>query len=180
MKKPIILLLCVFLAGCQQQKPREAAVPQPPPIMEWDTFAQATLPDVWLGGQPSDGALSAFVEKGGTTVINLRTDGEMEFYPYYQRALAARGLKYIRIPTNGRDLDASKYAALAEALKGHEGAVMLHCRSGKRATYLWAMRRIAEEGLSPEQAVKWCDERIGKPWAEGAEILHKFAETKPG
>ncbi|HHN77902.1 MAG TPA: hypothetical protein ENK11_04405 [Phycisphaerales bacterium] len=179
MKKTVILMLCVLIAGCQQ-KPQEASAPEPPPIVEWDTFAQATLPDVWIGGQPSDDALSAFVEKGGTTVINLRTDEEMAFYPYYGRALAARGLKYVRIPTSGQDLDGSKYASLAEALKGHEGSVMLHCRSGKRATYLWAMRRIAEEGLTAEQAVKWCDDRLGKPWAEGAEILYKFASEQPG
>ena len=179
MKKYTVLLLCVLLAGCSQ-KPQQAVAPQPPPINEWSTFAQATLPDVWIGGQPSDAALSAFVDKGGTTVINLRTDEEMAFYPYYERALAARGLKYIRIPTNGHDLDAAKYTALLEALKDHEGPVMLHCRSGKRATYLWAMRRIDKEGLSPEQAVKWCDERHGKPWAEGAEILYKFAENHPG
>ena len=174
MKKLIPLLLCALLVGCDAPTKETVEAPEPPPTMEWAEFAQSTMPDIWIGGQPSDDAIQQFVSKGGRLVINLRTDDEMDFYPYYDGLLAGRDLKYVRIPTSGADLDAAEYDALTEALEGHEGPVMLHCRSGKRATYLWAMRRIAVEGLSADQAAKWCETRRGKAWEEGTKILQTF------
>ncbi|MBZ0172791.1 MAG: hypothetical protein K8E66_10455 [Phycisphaerales bacterium] len=173
MKSPVLILMMLALSGCvAQQKPAET--PKPPTTMDWAGFAEATEPGVWLGGQPSEEAIDEFAARGGRLVVNLRTDDEMAFFPYCERALAGRGMTYIRIPTRGSELDAAEYEALEHAVAGHDGPVMLHCASGGRATYLWAMKRMRDEGVSAEQAIVWCNERREKPWEKGAEILRAF------
>lgn len=173
MKTITIALISILLTGCVA-RPRPAEAQGPPSTMDWDGFAEATEPGVWLGGQPSEDALDEFGARGGRLVVNLRTDEEMAFFPYYERALAGRGMTYVRIPTKGSELDAAELEALEHAVAGHDGPVMLHCASGGRATYLWAMKRMADEGISAEQAVAWCNERRERPWETGAEILRSF------
>lgn len=174
MKKILLVIAALSLGGCVAQQKVVEKPPAPPPTMGWDGFAEATAPGVWLGGQPSEEALDEFQARGGRLVINLRTDEEMSFYPYYEHSLAGRGLTYVRIPTTGAELDAAEYRALENTLSHNTGPVMLHCASGTRATYLWAMKRMADEGIDSAQAEAWCDQRRGKVWEKGHEILEAF------
>jgi uncharacterized protein (TIGR01244 family) len=174
----LALSLCGVLGGCASTG-TQAERPEPPTLMEWEDFSPATAEGVWIAGQPSEAALDRFAEASagrGGLVVNLRTDGEMAYLPYYGRSVAARGLRYIRIPTKGSELDAGEVDAFGEAVRGYGGPVLLHCASGGRATYLWAMRRMAEEGISADEAIAWVEAERGGPVSErGEEILRGFA-----
>lgn len=169
-----IILIIPFLSACSAP-PKAAERPPPPTLRAWDEYKPAPETGVWLGGQPSEQALGEFAARGGRLIINLRTDNEMDYLPYYADALAARGITYVRIPMRGSDLNESSAEALADAMARHPGPVMLHCASGGRATYLFAMRRIANEGLSADEAITWCEEQTGRPWEAGADALRDFA-----
>jgi len=166
-----------IMSGCvatkTTQKPEK---PRPPSLMEWDQFAPATQDNVWIGGQPSIAALDKFGDTAhsGGMIVNLRTDAEMAFLPYYDRAVTAHGFRYIRIPTKGSELDSTELEAFGHAMQGHAGPVMLHCASGGRATYLWAMLRMRDEGISADEAIEWCDSRREKPWETGANVLRAY------
>ncbi len=173
------------LTGCATQQAgssggasSQAAANEPPPRYGWETFRQSNNPDVILAGMPSDEALDIFAARGGTTVINLRTDSEMAAFPGYQQSIEARGLKYVHVPTSGSTMGEATYDPMAAALDEATGPVLLHCASGGRATYAWAMRRIDHEGLSAQDASVYCTETRGKPWEKGNEILAAFAESR--
>jgi uncharacterized protein (TIGR01244 family) len=173
----IALGVSLGLGGCAATP--QAEKPKPPRTMDWDGFDAVESGGVWIGGQPSDAALDAFAAEGGELVVNLRTDEEMAFYPYYERSLAGRGLRYVRIPTSGSTLDADEALALRHALSGQSGNVLLHCASGGRATYLWAMHLVAEDEMSAEEAIAWAVERRdGSEWERGAEIVRGMEEVE--
>ncbi len=175
-----------LLAGCASQQastppPSSAAkADAPPPRYGWETFRESSDPSVILAGMPSDEALDIFAARGGTTVINLRTDKEMAAFPGYAESIEARGLKYVHVPTSGSTMGAATYAPVAEALDATDSPVLLHCASGGRATYTYAMRRIDREGLSAQDAGAWCTQRRGKQWDKGNELLAEFAKIQTG
>lgn len=174
--------LSVGLGGCAAA-PR-AERPEPPTLREWDEFQPATRDGVWLGGQPSDAAIDRFVTDAGGAggvVVNLRTDKEMAYLPYYDRSVAARGVRYVRIPTSGSTLDASVVEAYSDAVGTQSGPVMMHCASGGRATMLWAMVRMRNEGLSADEAIAWLGEYRGEPLSERGEgILRRYQAERDG
>lgn len=89
--------------------------------------------------------------RGVTMIINNRPDGEEPDQPStadLEAAAKAAGLGYAHIPVELEFSD-DKVEALAAALAGAEGRVLLSCRSGTRSAYLWALAR-AREGALPE------------------------------
>ncbi|MDA1074150.1 MAG: sulfur transferase domain-containing protein, partial [Proteobacteria bacterium] len=78
--------------------------------------------DVYIAGQPTEDALKKLQAEGVTTVVNLRTDAEMnnrQGVPYDERAaVAALGMTYIHLPQGGPDTPYSPatVAALAQAI----------------------------------------------------------------
>lgn len=199
---PLILLsvLVLPLGGCQSgqgnasvQPAPEAAqagasqtgtaatggqAPAPPKVYGWETFRASNDPDVILAGMPSDEALDIFAARKGAMVINLRTEKEMEAFPGYAEQIEARGLKYVHVPTSGSTLGPETYDEVAAAIAAVDGPVLLHCASGGRATYMWAMHRIDQEGLSGDEAIGWCNEARGGAWEQGAKVLNEFAESR--
>lgn len=172
----LLALPAALLLGCASAQ-KAGDEPKPPTLMEWDDFGTTSDGRVWLAGQPSEAALDRFSAEtrgGGGLVVNLRTDNERAFLPYYGRSVAARGLRYAEIPTSGSTLGPETVAAYREAVRGHQGPVLLHCASAGRATYLWAMLRMEDEGLSADEAIAWAEERRGKPWEKGADLLRAF------
>lgn len=168
-----VLALLALLAGCVGPQP-VAERPPPPRLMEWEEFKPAPG-EIWIGGQPTDRALDEFAGRGGALVINLRTDNEIAYLPYYDHAITARGMKLVWIPTPGDGINAATQQALSHALAGHQGPVLLHCASGGRATYALALHRIATEGLTPEQAIAWAEAERGSPSERGEAQIRAFA-----
>jgi uncharacterized protein (TIGR01244 family) len=114
---------------------------------------------VYIGGQPSQAALSALRELGVTAVVNLRTPAETndrQRVPYDEAAAVAElGMEYIAIPLGGAEHPYTPQAVdrLAKALADHSGPVLLHCTIGWRASYLWVAYLIREQGFALPDAL---------------------------
>jgi uncharacterized protein (TIGR01244 family) len=94
--------------------------------------------------------------RGVTTLINIRTPGEMTTVPFDEAALAAQlGMKYVTIPSGGPEhpFSPATVAAFADALQHADGKVLLHCQVGWRARHLWAAYLIKERGVSVDSAL---------------------------
>ncbi|HVQ07173.1 MAG TPA: TIGR01244 family sulfur transferase [Allosphingosinicella sp.] len=102
-------------------------------------------------GQLQAADMAAAVERGVTTIVNNRPDGEEPGQPAaadLEAAAKAAGLAYVHIPIVA-ELSGDKVDALGAALERAEGLALLCCRSGTRSAYLWALAR-AREGALPE------------------------------
>ena len=136
-----------------------------------------------MGGQPSEAALDRFAaESGGRgLVVNLRTDEEMAFLPYYQRSVAAHGLGLVHIPIKGSELDRPEVEAYAQVIAEHDGPVLLHCASGGRASYIWVMDKMRAEGWSADDASAWLAAYYDKPVGErGTALLSRYEAQRDG
>lgn len=107
-----------------------------------------------ISGQPSEEQLKALSEKGYTTIINLRPEGEFDGFDE-SAAVASLGMNYVSIPVQKtQSITAEDAQALHAALEGASGPVLLHCASGGRATGLFAIEQYLMAGASREQAVE--------------------------
>lgn len=104
-------------------------------------------------GQPSPNDWQAIAARGVTTVVNLRTQKEMEGRDEAAE-VAAAGMRYVTIPVAGADgIDDANAVRLRDALHAANGPVLVHCHSGNRAGGLLALMAARDEGLPAEQAI---------------------------
>ncbi|MEM9372893.1 MAG: M28 family peptidase [Planctomycetota bacterium] len=165
LKLMVLLVACgaMVAAGCTAPKLKERA-PEPrrdlramDPVVEGRLALAAAPRDgrVIVMGQPTADQFRAFAEDGGRTVINLRTERELDALDFDQAALMDElGLRYIWMPMSGSQLDLGRVEAFGASLGSNDGApVMLHCASGGRASGMWAAHLAANEGLSDAMAL---------------------------
>jgi len=123
----------------------------------YKTFARSG--NAYIAGQPSKAAIKELKSHGITAVINLRTSKEMtntKKMPYDESSeVAAQGLDYISIPMNGtKPYSELMLDQFIKAYDANEGRVLLHCRSGKRASQMWTAFLVKHEGMSLTEATK--------------------------
>ena len=109
----------------------------------------ALLGGVYVRDQIALDAVSALQGHGTRTLINLRPDGEDQNQPpsaAVQSAAQTAGLSYAYIPTPHGDIPDAVVDDLARALAKTERPVVLYCRSGKRATRVWALAEASRSG----------------------------------
>jgi uncharacterized protein (TIGR01244 family) len=107
---------------------------------------------VYFAPQPATQDFKAFAERGVTTVINLRTDAEMQFDE--RAAVRAAGMKYIHVPighTAPADEDLNQIMDTLD--QAGKEPVLLHCASSNRVGYVWAMYRASRQGLAADAAI---------------------------
>ena len=124
---------------------------------------QAVIADtgpVYVAGQPSEQAVRDLKAKGVKTIINLRTQTEMDNrkqVPFDEAALAKElGINYVHVPLGGPDTPYTPAAVekVADAIAKADGDVLLHCTVGWRASHMWAAYLVKHKGLSEEEAIK--------------------------
>lgn len=115
-------------------------------------FFRELDPQVLVADAPMQGKdMADAAARGVTLAVNNRPDDEEPGQcssADLEAAARAAGLDYVHIPV-GTEFSSDKVAALTEALMGAEGRVLIFCRTGTRATYLWALAQ-AKAGESPE------------------------------
>jgi len=114
--------------------------------------------DVFVGGQPTERALREMRAQGVTTVVNLRTPGEMtQSVKFDEAALVAElGMKYVYLPVGGGaqyPYSPETVTKFSQAVRETKGKVLLHCTVGWRASHLWAAYLIGERGVPVEDAL---------------------------
>ncbi len=110
---------------------------------------------VYISQQPSPEALREFAGMGGTTVINLRQNSEMDKYVGYREGRLARnlGLDYVHIPLGASTLTRDQVDQVSDAIESTQGPVLMHCASGTRASAMLATHLNTREGMSLGEAM---------------------------
>jgi uncharacterized protein (TIGR01244 family) len=115
---------------------------------------------VYVAGQPSEQAIRDLKAKGVNTIINLRTQPEMDNrkqVPFDEDALTKElGINYVHVPLGGPDTPYTPEAVdkVADAIAKADGDVLLHCTVGWRASHMWAAYLVKHKGFSEEEAIK--------------------------
>jgi uncharacterized protein (TIGR01244 family) len=163
------LALCVLLGACAVKVEQRAESPAgvavggsqlPQAVTGVEGMEKGLFRDgrVYVGGQPTQKSLTSLAALGVTTVVNLRTPREMADttqVPFDEAAEAARlGMEYVAIPIGGTEFPYGPEAVehFAQVLERRPGPVLLHCRSGVRASYLWAAYLVRFGGLGLDAA----------------------------
>jgi enamine deaminase RidA (YjgF/YER057c/UK114 family)/protein tyrosine phosphatase (PTP) superfamily phosphohydrolase (DUF442 family) len=120
--------------------------------------AKTPLKGVLTGGQPTAEALAAAAAAGYKTVVNLRSEAEMEAMEDWDEAAAVTGLgmDYVYLPMAGAaGLTVDNARRLAEVLAdpAHRPA-MIHCASGNRVGGLLALKAYYVDGEDADAALE--------------------------
>ncbi len=154
MKKRLFILtmFLVFNAQAQVAKPKLKVVKRP-------LYTQMLFQheNVFIGPQPQYQDFATIKAAGFSKVINMRTEKEMKELNFYEDYLLQKaGIDYKFIPIGGKDNPYSpeKLAEFAAALENTQGKVLMHCRSGHRASQLWAAYLVKYKGKSIDEALE--------------------------
>lgn len=153
----IILLGLLFCAVCYSQE----AIAFPVKV-EIEGFRDviAKTGHIYISGQPDSTALGWLKSQGVSTIVNLRTQPEMDnrnSVPYDEKATIENlGLEYIHIPLGGDEQPYNPQAVktFAEALENAEGKVLLHCTVAWRASHMWAAYLVQYKNMPVSKAIE--------------------------
>lgn len=112
--------------------------------------------NVYIGPQPEYIDFATIKAAGFTKVINMRTPDEMKELKFYEDYLLKKvDIDYHLIPIGGKEFKYSpaKLEEFAQALDSSTGKVLMHCRSGHRASQLWAAYLVKYKGKSIDDAL---------------------------
>jgi uncharacterized protein (TIGR01244 family) len=96
-----------------------------------------------VSGQIQASDMAEMAQKGITTIVNNRPDGEEEGQPsstLLEMAAREAGLDYLHLPISA-EFSEDKISAMLNALETSPGLVLAFCKSGTRSAYLWALAR---------------------------------------
>ena len=134
-----------------------------PKQLDADGFREVLVQvdSIYISGQPEQASFEKLKALGVTTVINLRTDREMnnrEYVPFdEQQVVESLDMNYVHIPLGGDDHPYTRAAlsAFADTLAAAPGRVLLHCTVAWRASHMWAAYLIAYQNFPPEKAIEY-------------------------
>jgi len=108
---------------------------------------------IYLAGQPSPEDLQLAKEKGIKTIVNLRTDREIDWDEPAQTKKA--GLEYCPLTVDGAEGFTDE--VFDEARKLFQDAskhpILVHCGTANRVGTLWLAHRVLDDGLSYDAAL---------------------------
>jgi uncharacterized protein (TIGR01244 family) len=110
---------------------------------------------LFIGPQPGANDLQNIKTEGIQRVISFRTPEEIAELKFSQATqLAELGIDYVEIPVGGSQYPYSpaQLDQLSEVLK-KDGKVLLHCRSGYRASVITVAYLIEVQGMPIDEAV---------------------------
>jgi len=92
------------------------------------------------------------------TIINNRPDNEEpgQLNSIEAAKLAEQnGMSYHYLPmANGQPMPPTLVEDFKAIVESNEGAVLAHCRSGMRSSFIWALGQIPEGNISVDQAIE--------------------------
>ncbi len=166
MRCMLIVLGACTLVACSD-RPAERAGDTEPPVLEAAMAIPDPVPcdmeemrycartgDVYIGGQPTEGALESFAARGVTTVVSTRAEGEIDWDE--QATVETLGMTFVRIPMPGpvTEISDEQVTRLDSVLQHSQEPILLHCGSGNRVSGLWGSWLAAERGVEPEEALR--------------------------
>lgn len=112
-------------------------------------------PGISVSPQLSQSEIAAARNAGVRTIINNRPDHEEPGQPTsaeLEREAQAAGLEYRHIPVVPGQLTDHEVNAFADAMNSCEKPVLAFCKSGMRATSLWALSQAGK--LSTDEIIR--------------------------
>ena len=113
--------------------------------------------DFYIHGQITQEHISQASSDGIKTIINLRPDGEKPGYINAQDAADVaknNNVTYHHIPVAMTGPKPEQVASFKQTVQGCDGAVLVHCGSGKRAAILWALSN--KGALTADEIISAC------------------------
>jgi len=142
-----IALLFTFMAGLAVAEERTTYLHEARQVGE----------NIWIGPQPEATDFDEFAAEEVSLVLNTRTAIEMDQLDFDQADKAGTyDMSYQLLEIGeGHPYSPAKLASFNDILKAHEGKKMvLHCRSGNRASQLYAAWLIKYQNKTPAEALK--------------------------
>ncbi len=127
---------------------------------EQSSFLAKTLKvddQVWIGGQPNKQDFSELAADGITAVINTRSAIEMKRLSFIEVEQAAKNnMTYDLLEIGyGHPYSPVKLDEFNNLMEAHKGKnILLHCRSGNRATQLYTAWLIKYQDKTVPEALK--------------------------
>jgi protein tyrosine phosphatase (PTP) superfamily phosphohydrolase (DUF442 family) len=140
----------LFLWGCASHKP---AVNLQQPALD----KAQRIDRVIIAGQPTEQEIRSLKSRGILHVFNLRSLEEMKSLNFDEPALLKElGIEYVNVPVSG---DLYPYRtevldAFASLMEANKDTVLLHCRSGGRARWLYAAYEIKYLKRTPDDVIR--------------------------
>jgi protein tyrosine/serine phosphatase len=118
-------------------------------------FGEVT-PNLYRGGQPGADGLKALKQMGVSIIVDMR-GGPSE---HEEKAIEELGMEYVSIPWHCPFPSDKTFVNFLKVIKENPGKkVFVHCRLGDDRTGMAiATYRMAEEGWSPDEALKEMDQ----------------------
>lgn len=143
-------------------------------ILSLALIAQPAPEIVDFAGVPSPADLDRWSAQGATRIVTLLTEDEIAAMDYdLADAVAGRGMIHSIVPT-GRDAGTLTADQLAAVLGDAAGPVVIHCRSGTRASHLYAASQIRQGALDPQDYARAAPQR--DQWREDLVERYSGAE----
>lgn len=121
---------------------------------------------VWIGGQISPQQVAELKAKGIRAIVDLRPDGEAPDQPTSDAVAAAAraaGLAFSYAPVSGSEVPAAAVDAVSRVSGQPDGAVLLYCRSGRRAARIWSLAEASRPGGLDATAIEAAAASAGQP-----------------
>ncbi len=168
-----LALIPALVANAQASKPAE----EKPSIQKTEVGSTPNVSTLgekaYFGGQPKAADLKAFADLGVKTVINLRTEGEMQSLSFdEEKAVTDAGMKYIQVPLDqGEITDEQIQTLLATIDEANKEKFLIHCGSSNRVGYAWSL-------FSGKKLGKPVDEAIAEGKAAGMQSSQLEADAR--
>jgi len=111
---------------------------------------------VHFAGQPSPEEFKQYADMGVETVLNLRTQPEVDGLDFDQpAAIKDAGMNYEHVGIRGEPTkeQLNKIFAVIEKSEAAKEPILLHCGSSNRVGYIWSMYRATRNGIALEDAI---------------------------
>jgi uncharacterized protein (TIGR01244 family) len=122
---------------------------------------EAVIDGITVAGQPTDDELGKLRERGFSTLVNVRAQGELD-EPEEGKAAAA-GLRYTEAGFTASTLTSDHVKRVRDAIESSSGPVAIHCAGGTRAAVVAAI-------ISAEKTSGSADEALSKIEKAGFDV----------
>jgi uncharacterized protein (TIGR01244 family) len=147
----MITLLITLAATIAMQQPPPAAQA---PVAGIDAFHTVST-TIACGSDASPDAMPGLRAAGFLSVVSFREDGEPGYsLAASEHAARAAGLRFVSIPFNRDAPDPRAVERFLEVIAAPETApAFIYCRTGERAAMMWLIKRVKQDGWTPERAL---------------------------
>lgn len=156
MRKNIFTLLIIILSAITLQAQENA--PMAKEVIQENTFEDLyRYGNFYISGQPEVARLTWLKDHGVKKIINLRSEEEIREFKeetYDEQFVAEQlGFDFYSLPVDSKTGFTHVNQAAFNALADAGTPTLVHCQSGKRATFFFIAYLVQERGYTLEEAV---------------------------